>query len=310
LTAAIAFLYIMPGSHPRYDLLHTRLIRFVRTLDGVEKGTTRGIHQARVSSRRLREVVPVLQLDGKDARHLARRLRKITRRLGTVRELDVLALLLEELGKSGRYEQRALTRLAAAIAGERAHAHERLPARLPVAKLRRLSGKLARIADDLAGQKMSAAATRGWRWAIDARAAHRAAAVKASIEAAGPVYLPDRVHAVRIALKKLRYAIELESEVAPDPYWSGELAALKRSQELLGRLRDRQVLIERTRQVQASLTPPDLVVWRGLGNLVTAVETECRQLHARYLRHSTDLVALCDRVVGRAPAPTRARRAG
>ena len=39
------------------------------------------------------------------------------------------------------------------------------------------------------------------------------AGLKVAIETAGPVYLPDRVHAVRIALKKLRYAIELAEQL-------------------------------------------------------------------------------------------------
>jgi hypothetical protein len=38
--------------------------------------------------------------------------------------------------------------------------------------------------------------------------------------------------------------------------------ALKRVQGLLGRMHDLQVLIERVREVQASLTPPSLAAWR------------------------------------------------
>ena len=82
---------IMPRSPERYDLLRTRLERFTQALHGMEEGDVKAVHQARVASRRLREVLPVLQLDPDVLRKLSRRLRKITDRLGTVRELDVLA---------------------------------------------------------------------------------------------------------------------------------------------------------------------------------------------------------------------------
>jgi CHAD domain-containing protein len=308
-TSARSF-YIMPVSNSRYDLLHKRLQRFTQMLHGIEKGRARSVHGVRVASRRLREVLPVLQLDRDLAGRLGRRLRKVTHRLGTVRELDVLFLLVEEFQESGSYDERALARLASAIAEERSVAHDRLSARLPIAQLQRLADKLDRITDDLVEKEKPRTVTRGWRWAIEARVAHRAAPLKAAIEAAGTVYLPERVHDVRIAMKKLRYSIELEAEISSMGSWRRDLTLLKRTQALLGHLRDREVLIERVRQVQASLTPPDLVVWRSLDSLVATIEKECRRLHARYVRDAATLIALCDRVVGRTPAAPRAQRAG
>ena len=41
------------------------------------------------------------------ARRLGRRLRKVTRRLGAVRELDVSCLLIDELQETGRYDSQA-----------------------------------------------------------------------------------------------------------------------------------------------------------------------------------------------------------
>jgi CHAD domain-containing protein len=279
-------------------------------LHGIEKGRVRSVHGVRVASRRLREVLPVLQLESDVAGRLGRRLRKVTHRLGTVRELDVLFLLIEECQESGRYEERAIARLASNIAEERTAAHDQLSGRLPIAQLQRLAAKLDKIADALIGQEKPRGTARVWRWAIEARVAHRAAPLKAAIEAAGTVYLPDRVHEVRIAMKKLRYSMELEAEISPAGSWRRDLTMLKRTQALLGRLRDREVLIERVRQVQASLTPPDLVVWRSLDSLVATIEKECRRLHARYVRDTAALIALCDRIAGRTPAAPRAQRAG
>jgi CHAD domain-containing protein len=126
------------------------------------------------------------------------------------------------------------------------------------------------------------------------------------------VYLPERLHAVRVALKKLRYAVEL-SELA-----SGKtgvaLRALKRGQDLLGRMHDLQVLIDRGRQVQASLAPPNLTVWREFDALLLSLDDDCRRLHARYMRVRDTLTALTDALSARShPAPVRpqaTRRAG
>lgn len=299
----------MPVLHSRYELLHKRLIRFTRALHGVEKGSVPALHRARVASRRLREVLPVLQLDSDVSGRLGKRLRRVTHRLGTVRELDVLLLLVDELHESGRYDEAALSRVVGAIAEERGKARGRLSSRVPIRELRRLSNKLQKVADKVADEAREGATARGWRWAIDARVKHRAETLKEAIGAAG-VYLGDRVHAVRVAVKKVRYAVELEAEISAEESWRADLVTLKRVQSVLGRLHDWEVLIDRVRQVQASLTPPNLTLWRALGGLLTAVETECRRLHARYVRDAAALAALCDRIAGRAPAVPSRRRAG
>jgi len=67
------------------------------------------------------------------------------------------------------------------------------------------------------------------------------------------------------------------------------------------------VLIERVRQIQASLTPPELEVGRRLDALQTALETECRRLHARFVRDAAALVALCDRASGQRQGRPAAR---
>ena len=64
-------------------------------------------------------------------------------------------------------------------------------------------------------------------------------------------------------------------------------------QDVLGRLHDLQVLIDRARDVQASLTPPDITAWRELDRLVVALEEDCRRLHGRYMHDRDALAALC-----------------
>jgi CHAD domain-containing protein len=295
----------------RHDLLRKRLEGFTRSLPGLGPGDVRALHRTRVASRRLRELLPVLQLDNEVTRKLSRRLRKVTKRLGTVRELDVLHLLIEELHESGRHDYAALARIADEVSRDRGEAREKLLGRKQqLAELKQIARKLDRAADTLEtrGETTTRGSghPRGWRWALDARVAHRAAALGEAARRAGALFLPERLHTVRIAIKKLRYALELSAEVAGNKT-TPELRALKRAQEKLGRLHDLHVLMNRVRQLQASLIPPNLGVWRELDALVTALENRCRLLHARYMRDRTALDAIADRLS--APAPRAGARA-
>ena len=297
----------------RFELLRKRLNVFTRMLHGVEHGDVRALHRTRVASRRLRELVPVLQLDRSLSQKLMRRLRQVTAHLGSVRELDVLLLVLDELHDSGRQTEKALHRLQSAIAEERNGARQRLFEKLPTAELRRLVKKLEDIANaldphDRSPNRREEVAS---RWAVDARIAKRAERLHRAIETAGAVYLPDRLHAVRIAVKKLRYALELRDEFA-GARSGADVRALRRAQDVLGRMHDLQMLTDRARQVQTQLTPADARTWEGLDALIEGLEDDCRLLHARYMRERPTLVAVCNQSVqsGSDASASRERRAG
>lgn len=304
----------MPVATTRSELLEKRLDRFARALHAMELGDVRALHQARVASRRLRELLPILQLDGSTARKLARRLRKVTSRLGAVRELDVLVGLIDDLHVSGRRGSSGLGRVGVAVSKARDEARRRLSAQLPMDEMSRLARKLARIAAALrhAERSTSKASARSWRWAIDARVAKRAAHLAAAMADAGALYLPDRLHRVRLAVKKLRYTTELATDAAGERP-GADLRLLTRLQDLLGRLHDRQMLVERVRQTQASLTPPSVTVWRDLDVLMASLEDDCRRLHARYMRARDALLAVAERRREQAHAPSaraQTRRVG
>ena len=303
----VILIHIMPASVRRYDLLKARIDRFTRMLPGIETGEVRAVHLTRVASRRLRELLPLLQLD-QDASKLVRRLRKVTRRLGRVRELDVLLPLIVEWRDSGQGGERALNRVAESVRAARNAARDEWAGKAAALELRRVGRKLESAAKRLVRADTRSSA-RGWRWALEARVTRRASALRDAITEAGAVYLPERLHAVRIALKKLRYGVELWSEAAglkanPD------LRRLKRSQELLGRLHDQQVLIDYVRREQASLTSSHATVGRELDALITALENSCRGRHARYVRDRSVLTALCDRLAARPVRVEPARRVG
>ena len=120
----------MPHALTRSELLKRRLDRFTRVLDGLEQGDVRALHRARVASRRLRELVPALQLERNVSKKLSRRLRRVTVRLGVVRELDVLLMLIDELHVSRGDHGPALGRVGVAVSNTRDQARRKLFVRL------------------------------------------------------------------------------------------------------------------------------------------------------------------------------------
>jgi CHAD domain-containing protein len=191
---------------PASRVLHARLIRLLHALPAAQAGDVTSVHQARVASRRLREALPVAGPPQADAawRRARRHARRITRALGPVRELDVALETLAEFEQRGVAAPAALARVRAAIAADRqARRREMLdelsPMRLQKLK-RHLSGMAAARAPSDRDEALAGAAR---------RVAVRAARLKDAIEHAGLVYLAERLHQVRIAAKKLRYAMEL-----------------------------------------------------------------------------------------------------
>ncbi len=285
---------------------------------GIDKGDVEAVHKTRVASRRLREIVPLLALDSHIGQKLSRRVKKVTTRLGVVRELDVLMLMIEELGRDSRYSSAALNEVGAGVQHERVAAREHLAAKLPLVKIDRLTRRLKRAAErsesgnDQGGSKGSVRLSgRAWVWAVEARAARRAARVRVAIETAGTAYDPERLHEVRIAVKKLRYALELVA-YGRSQRESRDIDGLKVTQDLLGRLHDLEILIRRARYEQASLSPLTLTAWRELDSLISSLEGDCRTLHAHYMGDRSELLGIADRICDakRQPLPVTRRAVG
>jgi len=287
----------MPLPAELYESLRKRLTVFSHKSKRIDDDVD-ALHRTRVASRRLRELLPVLRLDGRTTRKLARRLKRVTRRLGAVRDLDVLMGLIEELRRDRRYPKTALEAVQSVIEDKRKIARERLKARLSPARLQRITRRLKRVAKQLQADESAANGgaaqrrqTRAVIWAVQARATRRAVRVRETIEAAGTVYAAAPLHQVRIALKKLRFALELTAELEHRPA-ARDLATLKASQDLLGRLHDFQVLIEHAGNIQATRLVIDPVAWRELGFLVRTLERDCRKIHARYVRNASGLAEI------------------
>jgi CHAD domain-containing protein len=300
-------LYIMLESTYRYGLLRSRLRGFTRTLLRVKSIDTRGASRAWVAARRLREVLPVLHLPGPSVEKLNAKLRRLQRRLEDVRETDASLNLLDQALDGERRGKLAAARVRVSLeeAGKRARTdffkkkvgHD----------IRRVAAKLNDQLALLGADGDTRTELRDLQWDVRARVARRAADLKMAIQAAGSVYLPKRLEAVHVELRKLFFGAELASEVTPGVS-AAEVRTLVRVQTLLGQLGDVQTLIDSVRQVQSTLATPDLKAWRDLDGLVITLENRCRALHAQYVRERTALVALCDHLVAGAPAAATTKR--
>ena len=240
-----------------------------------------GVHQARVASRRLREAVPVLTdgLDGAKAGKARRKMRRLTRALGSVRELDVTLHLLDELIEKPGVSRAAVHDVRAHVLEQREQRRAGMHARLDGVN----TDKLARRLEAVRAALMQPAPGHNWRASLAARIAKRARRLERAIDAAGQIYGPEALHQVRIAAKKLRYAVEIANESGAAPA-AATVRALKRVQETLGRLHDLQVLQHHVPALAAAprsaqRDAPDV----GLSVLARRIEDECRHLHGRYI---------------------------
>jgi CHAD domain-containing protein len=286
-------------------LILQRLRALARTLPAARQGDVHAIHQARVATRRLREALPLV-VDGGRGRKLEDRVRSLTRRLGPVRELDVVVHTLDALEGAGEVPRRAIDCLRAVVGEERRRLHRDMARRVAdfdMDTLRRKAVGGARK-HDLAIAKANAREGRPTRRGdparlavADRRAGRRAVGLRAAIENAAGIYLPDRLHEVRIAVKKLRYAMEVARDLRGSRA-QVRVRTLKRAQESLGRMHDLEVLIARTRAVQGSPRASDLRLSADLDRLVRHLENECRRLHGHYIASRPALLAVCDHVMG------------
>ncbi len=273
---------------------------------GVVAGDAPAVHRARVATRRLREALPVLEHERRGIRRLRKDLRALTRALGPVRELDVtLGLVVRLLHDEATHET----------------ALEIVRVRLMERRLRRRARLLRDIDElDIAGilARVRALSAHGSdrpadrqapldRAQIRRRMATRATRLGRAVDRAGALYAPEALHAVRIAVKKLRYGLEL-GRAARVVGAARAATRLRRYQDLLGEWHDWQMLSAHASRVQGA-TPVDHERLADFTALASCAEDHCRALHAQFMTARPELTALVEEVARRAhPVPAPARR--
>jgi CHAD domain-containing protein len=184
--------------------------------------------------------------------------------------------------------RRAMTR-------DRDRAQRQMRAALTVRRRQQLTATLEALRDphapDAAARLLAA---------VNARVARRGRRVRAALDRAGAFYVPERLHQVRIAVKQLRYALEVAGDLRRGRP-SARVTQLRRIQDLLGQAHDLHVLAERVRRVQTAMVRTSRTTAAGLGRLADALDDDCRTAHAAFMSRRQGLVTLCDSIEAAAP---------
>ena len=281
-------------------LLQQRMLALLDALPAATSGDVTSVHRARVASRRLREVLPVLaeaagspELDagrqGRAAHHARARTDS-----GTGRGARTSA---GNRAADGRFRPRPRNRPASPDG--RAAGPSSRDARRDHAEC---GGAIAGPARDLGRP----------RWAEQLPTIRRSFAPPASerpgarcafaprSSRAGGLYQPEQLHMVRVAAKKLRYALEVDCELSRSRAMA-RVDRIKALQDGLGEIHDFEILLEHTRAVQTGLAGTDRQTANELDALVHVLETECRDGHVVYLRDRATIEGICFRII-EAPA--------
>ena len=273
-------------------LFRTQIHTLRDTLPGVLDGDAGHIHDARIATRRIRELLPLLG-DAKRRRpieDLNSRFKRLGRSLGRVRDADVILALLASLETRIPHAAPALV----VLRQQREHDRLRLLRKL-VKRLERLEA--VRMIETLDEHRLalpgapawSVRTGHTWRRDLDYTLRERALATREAIDHATGVYFPVRMHRARIAIKKMRYALEIGHAIGQTDR-SVAIRELKRAQDVLGDLHDRQELVDSLTETCED-NRPDITGHVSL--LKQVIDAECHDLHGRYLGRRNAILEIC-----------------
>jgi CHAD domain-containing protein len=229
----------------------------------------------------------------------------VTRALGPVRELDVALQELGVLARRHRAPGDLVVAVRQVVEGERTDRCGDMRAGLEKFD----ADVLRQRSKDVAAMVRASSAHPSWPEAVMRHAAAGARRVDDAVDSCGTLYAPARLHTLRIAIKKLRYSLELADAM---PALNDTMAVLRSGQRRLGHLHDMQVLLAavRAQAERDGLAPtrPDFTP------MVEALERECRRIHAALVPHLPAIEQAARRVerrlrvgrLGRRPSMARA----
>jgi CHAD domain-containing protein len=275
-----------------------RLLR--RVWPAVLAGDADAVHRARVATRRLREILPMLEGHRRAAKKLRRDVRAVTQALGPVRELDVAIGLIIRLTHDDPFLEAPLETVRVALMDARLQRRRVLQRRIDMVEVAGIAARLIELAREVKDGTVRRIVD---RVQLRARLASRASALHDAVDGAGALYAPEPLHAVRIGIKKLRYAVEVARLSRLAGAATGAIR-LYRFQDHLGEWHDWQVLSGHVARVQTRLPVGDPHV-ADLTALLASLEDRCRALHAEFITERNDLLALCDEIAITAGTPSQ-----
>jgi CHAD domain-containing protein len=221
---------------------------------------------------------------------LRTRFKRLGRALGRVRDADVRIELLRQL------EPRHQDATATLVLMRQRQEHDRLRLMRKLVKQSERLGfddALARLTDHGAGYgaRFWARWNGPWRSQLRHLIAERAQAASVAVTHATGVYFPKRAHEARIAIKKCRYAAEIGEQtgvMVDEPL----VRTLKKAQDLLGDLHDRQSLIDDVEQIaggDAEISEPQIRV------VAQVASADIGDFHRRFLERRAEVLHSCER---------------
>lgn len=272
---------------PLHDQLDSHTRALCAQIPGIRDGSATAVHDARVAIRRIRALLPVVhvtypEIDVDGAERTARRL---ARALGRVRDRDVAMQLCDAIDRAAPHLSAVAALLRRDLRTSQARARRRLVKAVDAAHLEVLD-ELTKSTPRL--RRLQGLTGRGHAHghALRAMARDQAESVRCAVKHASGVYFPRRAHGARVEIKKLRYIVE---SMAASPGGARGVKPLKRAQEVLGALHDREVLRNRVERVGE-----DAAVPRHEVEAFTAyLDAECDGLFARYLCQRPAILEIC-----------------
>ena len=212
------------------------------------------LHDMRVASRRVREAMEIFQpcYEAKAFRKHYRGVRRVTRTLGTVRNLDVCIDFFSGLRKrsDGTKERDAVAYLLNRKKGERKRAHKKMVQKLDKLDLKGMRQSLRAFFSDPVsdgdaeeGNQDMVIRTR----AIVEDRLDNVFGYRTAIEHESDV---DALHQMRIATKKLRYAMETLYVAFDEDGFDEVYNRVKGMQEMLGNIHDLDVFVGMAAEVK------------------------------------------------------------
>jgi CHAD domain-containing protein len=277
--------------HPA-DFVRQQVETIVTLIPSVRDANAEAIHDARIATRRLRAALPILVTnDSAAVEDLQELIRTIGRALGRVREADATICVIDDLQTRTHGAHMAIAAVRQAVASDRERARRTLVKeidRADINQLPRLLHALNGTGGWLAHPVVFGHG--GWETKLAERIRELSTTVhEKSVHASG-VFLPNRIHRLRIASKKLRYALEIAA-AAGHVVASHMVRDVKRVQNTLGRVHDVQVLANRVEQLDLSDDGREVERQRRL--LIDICEADCLALHRTYLERRRALDCVC-----------------
>ena len=252
----------MPIDRQRNQTLCRRLSRLLK--QAADKPQPDTVHQFRTAARRIEALLEALSPEpDKNQRRLLKRLSRLRRRAGRVRDMDVQMALLRSLkiGRDGQRKER-LMQVLAELRGKR---EKKLVSALDKETVREVRRRLQK-----AGEKLSLfQEPPSMAGALDAAQPFDPVATALRefmrVARAQGALREDNLHAYRLETKHVRYVAEMAGE---DETAQQIVAELKRMQDAIGEWHD---WLELTQRAQEVLQPaPESPLMSALQNVTRA----------------------------------------